>query len=504
MCYGFVMQPLLSREEVRALEMRACAHDGLSMGTLMQNAGRAATEVIAGRYAGHLSRVVVVGGVGNNGGDAWVVARLLKVHGADPMAVCVGDATHMTGDALENWQRLASVGVKTFVTAQASQVASFIGDATLIVDGLFGTGLSRTIDDVYLEVVQMINASASVVVALDIPSGVDANTGGVFGDAVRADLTVTFVAGKLGLYQYPGRLYAGDIVVGDIGVQCSTAQASVLEPNDLHSLPKRDAMMHKASHGHLLVIGGSEGKTGAPYLSGYAAMRMGAGLTTVVTRSEARQALDAKVVELMTESLDEAPEQVCAQMSARFANMKAAVIGPGLGVDDKGQIYARQLAQHLPVPAVLDADALTALGPVVTPPSFAAPRVLTPHPGEAARLLGTTSVEVQQNRVAAAQRIARVYRAVTVLKGAGTLVASPEGRVVVCGIACPALATAGSGDVLAGIIGALLLETSAFDAAYLGVLAHAQAGVAINVDRGALARDIADALPQVAKAQLHS
>jgi NAD(P)H-hydrate epimerase len=490
------MIPLLSRAEVRALDAAAVAKLGVPSIVLMENAGAQAALALRTRFGQQLGQVLVLGGVGQNGGDAWVVARHLRVHGLLPRCVLLGDRAKVKGDALTNLNALEALGCAVTGLASEESLGALIASASLIVDGLFGTGLDRPLSGLALALVRAINAADKPVLALDLPSGLDADTGQELGAAVRAQLTVTFAAHKPGLHQHPGAALAGEIVCAQIGVPvASSGQAGLIEAEDVAALlPARAADAHKGTHGHVLVIAGSAGKTGAAFLSANAALRMGAGLVTLASDPETRRALEQKVIEIMTAAIDPAARVASALTLAE--GKAAAVIGPGLGLDPDAQAFARTLARELPIPAVLDADALTSLaGELEGLRAASAARVLTPHPGEASRLLGRSTPEVQADRVATARALADKSGQVVVLKGARTVIAEPAGRLRIASAGTPALGTAGTGDVLAGVIGALLAQLPAFEAALAGVELHARAGaIAARSDRGLLASELLPAL----------
>lgn len=498
------MRPLFTRDEARAFDDAAIAA-GVPGIVLMENAARGATEVLASRFADRLERVLLVGGVGLNGGDAWALGRQLLARGLRPTAIVVGDRSAVGGDARTNLDALERLGVEiTNVGSEAAAAAIVPGrlaTATAIVDGLFGTGLSRPVAGVAAVVVDALAARRVPLLALDLPSGIDADTGEMLGCAIRADVTVTFGAHKRGLLQGEGLERAGEVVLVHIGVPAPGASACVLlEPSDLAAwIPRRARSAHKGTAGHVLVLAGSAGKTGAALLVGHAAMRAGAGLVTLAARGAARAALDQKVVELMTAEIPDALEAGALAVARESEGKRALVVGPGLGLDATSRGLALRVAVDSALPTVLDADALTAIGSDLGLLEQArAPRVLTPHPGEAARLLGCSVADVQRDRHAAAERIAARSGAVVVLKGARTVIAGP-GRSAVSGRGTPALGAAGTGDVLAGTIAALLGGTThAFEAAAAGVLLHALAGErAAIADRGVLAHEVADAIPQV-------
>ncbi len=498
--------PLCTRAQSTAFDA-AAIDAGVPGIVLMENAGRGAAEVVraeldrlpAGRH-----EVVCIGGTGNNGGDAWVVARHLVRQQLKVRAILVGSSSALTGDASIAFEALRAVGVEVREVAPGPIP---LDGASLIVDGLFGTGLSRPIEGGFAEVVESIVRAAgdgTHVVALDLPSGVDADTGQVLGVAVRADCTVTFAARKRGLTQYPGRALAGRVVVADIGVPAPIVdQASIIEDSDLMRwVPARAADAHKGIAGRVLVAGGSPGKTGAGILAGWGALRGGAGLVTIATKAQA--AIDAKVVELMTRPLGSAEE-----LLEQIDQHDAAVIGPGLGLSANSADRVRE-ALTSETPLVLDADALTHIaklgeGGFALLKNATAIRVLTPHPGEAARLLGTTSAEVQADRFGAAETLAQKCGQVVLLKGAGSIVVDPRSdHCRVCVAGTPALAVGGTGDVLAGLVGALLAcGVSAYDAASAAAQLCARAGELAAVgDRGVRAREVADRIPHVLAAVL--
>jgi NAD(P)H-hydrate epimerase len=383
---------------------------------------------------------------------------------------------------------------------------------------LFGTGLDRPVAGLHAKVIERINAAPQDVprVALDIPSGLDADSGAVLGHAVEATHTVTFASHKRGMHQHPGAQLAGELTLASIGVPAPLeSSCQQLEAADVARwVPRRQPDAHKGTGGHVLVLAGGPGRTGAALLSGLAALRSGAGLVTLCPRSGARAALDAKVIELMTADLPAGVEDALAAIAQLVKDKHAAVLGPGFGLDDDGRTLLVKLAVSLPKPCVLDADALTAIGDQLgTLKQAAAERVLTPHPAEAARVLGLSTPEVQADRYRAVTRLAAESGQVAVLKGARTLIAHPDGRIHVCPLDTPALAVAGTGDVLTGVIAALLPsfgsqpagsaggKLGAFGAASAAVYLHARAGaLAAHSDRGLFAREVADAIPHALEA----
>lgn len=496
-----MVHPLFTREESRDVDRRAMEDLGIVSLVLMENAGRGATDAICQALGDRLGQVVLVGGPGQNGGDAWVVARRLTLLGHRALAVLVGDASRLRGDAQRNWTLLGKLGVETAEVSpdHPEAVAEHLDRATLIVDGLFGTGLDRPIRGGYAEVIASMDASPAPMVALDLPSGLDADTGAIFGIASHAALTVTFAGHKRGLHQYPGVEHAGQVRLADIGIPIgASSRASLWTKEDLGTLiAPRAQDAHKGTNGHLLVVGGSPGKTGAAVLAGRAAFRAGAGLVTIGARADARAALEEKVIELMTAGLPEEVGQ--AAVESLCAGKRAVVLGPGMGLDEVGRAWASAFARHATVPTVIDADALTHVAEqgLSSLKDAAAPRILTPHPGEAARLLGRSTADVQADRYAAADALARISGQVVILKGARSIVAG-AGELRVCAEGTPALGVAGTGDVLSGVVGALVLTLPPIDAATAGALLHALAAVEAAVgDRGLIASEVADAVPTV-------
>ncbi|MDH3201506.1 MAG: NAD(P)H-hydrate dehydratase [Myxococcales bacterium] len=495
------MQWLFNRQEARDVDRAAIKDLGIDSLVLMENAGRGATDAILDRFGDRLTRIVLVGGPGQNGGDAWVIARRLSLLGHAPSAVLIGQASLLKGDAKVNWELLGKLAVDATELSidEAGNLSELLSDASLIVDGLFGTGLDRPIEGGYAKAITTIDAASASVVSLDLPSGLDADTGGILGVAPHAELTVTFAGLKRGLHQYPGVEYAGEVRVADIGIPiASSGGASVWVAADLGALiAPRAGDAHKGTNGHLLVIGGAPGKTGAAVLAGRAAFRAGAGLVTIGARPDARSALEQKVIEVMTTELPANASK--AEVEALCEGKRAVVLGPGLGLDETARAWTHAFVRHAPVATVIDADAITNVAEegIEALRGAAAPRILTPHPGEAGRLLGQSSAEVQADRYAAATAIAERSEQVVILKGARSIVGTTN-ELRVCGEGTPALGVAGTGDVLSGVVGALSMTLQPIDAAIAGALLHALAGGEAAIgDRGLIASEVADAVPVV-------
>jgi hydroxyethylthiazole kinase-like uncharacterized protein yjeF len=506
------MTPVLSRAQMRAFDAHAVAKARVPSLVLMENAGRGATdalvrEVLSGRPTA--ARVVVVCGAGNNGGDGLVVARHLLLRGACPVVCLVADPRKLTPDARTNLDAWLGVGGEVRELAAGGSLSALtdaMGSAAVVVDALFGTGLDRAIEGWLGSVVGAVNEAAAPRFALDLPSGLDADTGRVLGVVVEAKTTATFAHPKLGLLTPNGARLAGKVHVVDIGVPASLAAqvgsaAGLLDSSDLAKwLGPRSSGAHKGSAGHVLVVAGSRGKSGAPQLVARGAMRAGAGLATIATWADTASAIESQVLEVMTARID--PSRTAESLEAIFKGKQAVAIGPGLGLGDDARAVVEYALTVWRGPVVADADALTAFAG--KPEVFRAAKsaILTPHPGEIARLLGKTPAQVESDRFGAARELVSATGAVVVLKGAHTVIAAPDARLAVSPVACAALATAGSGDVLCGIVAALACALPPFDAACAAVLLHALAGEAWSrahggADRGMLASEIADALTTV-------
>jgi NAD(P)H-hydrate epimerase len=446
------LEPLLTADETRAAEE---AHSG-SLDELMERAGAAVADVVLRRFPG---RVTVVCGGGNNGGDGKVCARLLQAAGRDVKIV----------DGLGD-----------------------LGETDVVVDALLGIGLRDAPREDAARMIELINASGRPVVAVDVPSGVNASTGEVPGVAVRASVTVTFGAAKLGLAIAPGRFHAGSVHVAPIGLRPRAHEHALVPASALLDIPRKHAESTKYSAGSVLIVGGSRGLTGAPMLAALAAQRADAGYVAVAAPESSLPVIEARLLEVVKHAL---PEDASGKLLRRSVDgilaaaekADAVAIGPGLGRSEQTVELVRLLLEQLDGPVVLDADALWELEPFAR----AAPTVLTPHSGELARLLGADAREIDAHRLDAARRASSLFGSVVLLKGADTIVASPREGVLVCDYGTPTLATAGSGDVLTGIVAAFLAKgLEARAAAALAAVAHGVAAELIEVQPGTIASDL--------------
>lgn len=469
-------EPLYTVAEIRALEQAAQAR--LAPGELMQRAGAAAAAAIANRLGEDRGRVLIVCGPGNNGGDGYVCAVELKQRGIDVQCVALADPA--TADASAARERWTAAGGPT---SAALPAADSFG---AVVDAMFGIGMARPLAGDFLAAAEWMTRQRAPVIAVDVPSGLDADrgcwVGGVVG--VRAATTISFIGAKAGLFTGDGCDAAGTVIVEGIGVAPGRPIGVLLDPADFAALLfSRQRNSHKGTYGSVAVVGGNVGMVGAPLLAARAALRLGAGRVYVDCIGAPEMRLDPQQPELMFQPLQ------------ALENLSTCVIGCGLGSDPAARTaLATALAE--PCPVVIDADALNLLASddelVCRCASRTAATVLTPHPLEAARLLRIASASVQSNRIASALDLAARCRAFVVLKGAGSVVAGPDGRYAVSPTGSPALATAGTGDVLAGMIGALLAQCSDVQqAVYAGVWLHGAAADDFGADVGLVATDIA-------------
>ncbi len=472
-------------EGVRALDRCAIERQGIPGYTLMCRAGTALLAAVEAEFPSS-SRLLVVCGAGNNAGDGYVLARLAREEGYHVVVSALVPPSSLGGDAARAWQDFAADGREAVQWAPA-----LLADADLVVDAILGTGLTRDVDGRFAAAVDAINEAGTPVLAVDIPSGLDADNGRIRGTAVEADATVTFVGLKVGLVTGAGPDLCGQLRYSDLDVpaDCAGVAEPVLrrlsETALAGLLPRRSRSAHKGLFGHLLIVGGSPGMGGAVRLAGEAALRTGAGLVTIATHPCHAAVVTGGRPELMCRGVEQGDD-----LEPLISRATHLALGPGLGTGGWGrEMFAAALAAGLP--AVLDADALNLLAEA---PRRSGDWILTPHPGEAGRLLETGTGDVQADRMAAAATISGRYGGVAVLKGAGTLVAAGDGEApAICTHGNPGMASPGMGDVLTGIVGALLAQGLApRTAAETGVLVHALAGDAAARDgeRGLVAGDL--------------
>jgi len=473
------VKPLFTAEEMREREASA-ERTGTSTRELMERAGRALTAA-ALHLAAPEGRFAVLCGPGNNGGDGLVAARHLAVAGRQVLVILVADPATLKGDPAANLEALRAMGGSA--SGMLEQFSPRPGDVA--VDALLGTGLNRPPEGALADAIHALwkwRALGARVLSADLPSGLASDTGVPFRPCVQADATVAFGALKVGEALEPGASLCGELSVVDIGLPVDRSSTGLIEEDDVRtSLPERRPDGHKGAYGHLLVVAGSRGRSGAAALAGLAALRSGVGLVTVATPENALSDVLGHAPELMGRGLDDEKPLGPLHLEALLEGAEgkdALVIGPGIARGKKTYLLLADLLERYPGPVLLDADALNALeGHLDVLGAAQGPLVLTPHPGEMARLSGLSVAEIQGNRVEVARGFARAHRVVLVLKGARTVVALPDGRVGINPTGNPGMATGGSGDVLSGVCGALLAQGLApADAATVGTFAHGLAG----------------------------
>ncbi len=482
---------------------------------LMERAGAglvACLEQIYGSARG--KRVTILCGKGNTGGDGFVVARLLRRRQAHVRVLTMTPVSELSRDAATMYRQFVRAAGKSAVQPyrSTSQALPLLRENDLLIDALLGTGLSSDVTGRYGDAIDNINEAGRPVVAVDLPSGLHADTGAILGRAVRASLTVTFGLPKLGLYQNHGIDLAGSVRIVDIGIPSAyidavTSRTMLMTPAFVRaSLPARKPSSHKGTFGHAGIIAGSVGKTGAAAMAARAALRIGAGLVTVAVPSSVNDVLEAKLLEAMTIPMPETKSRTFARtafdrLTAFIAARTAIAIGPGLSTHPETVELVQALTKQLDRPAVLDADALNALaGRASMLTACKTPPILTPHPGEMARLeTNATPQTVNADRIGTAARFARERGVFVVLKGARTVVARPDGTTAICPTGNPGMATAGTGDVLTGMIVGLLAQgLPPWDASCAATYLHGCAGDLASAEKGQaglIARDLIEQIP---------
>jgi len=514
---------LVTAEQMQALDRRTIDEAHVRGTTLMERAGSGVVTHLWSAYGSLKKRaIVIMCGKGNNGGDGLVVARLLHQKGGTVHTVLLTSPKDLSPDAQTMYRRLTRLTPRPRVHIQPSveQLKPLLGKGHVIVDAILGTGLTSEVREPYRTAIDLINQSSGIKVAIDIPSGLDSNSGVVLGSAVTADLTVTFGYPKVGLFLGSAIDRVGQIEVVDIGIPFQFAEdlapRLTLTTQEMVRavIPTRRPTAHKGTFGHAGIIAGSPGKTGAAAMAGLSALRMGTGLVTIASPRGVSSILETKLLEVMTDPMPDSPHhrlgmEANSALLAFSQNKSALGIGPGLGVSEETTSLLVQLLPQLAIPCLLDADALNGLAThleVFTEMTF--PPILTPHPGEMARLLGHeySAKTINEDRLGVAKRFAREYRAIVVLKGARTIVAEPEGRVAFCPTGNPGMASAGMGDVLTGVITGLLAQgVPSWEAAQAGVYAHGLAGdiAAARIGpTGLIAGDVIATIPQAIQAIL--
>jgi NAD(P)H-hydrate epimerase len=505
---------LYSAAEMVAADRYAINTLGIPGVVLMENAGRACAQVLEERFSRCFpGPLVVVAGKGNNGGDGYVVARILADRGWQVTTLVLAEEQRIGGDAATMLQILRNcAGEVVFVDDVDRLRQHFVNlQPQLIVDALFGTGLVSDVLGLPAAAIALMNEAAVPLVAIDIPSGVDASTGRICGCAVRADLTVSFDHPKVGHASTPGALHVGELEVVDIGIPVTRRPADLLPQTWLLDvgaarslLPKRPPFAHKGTFGHLLVVAGSPGKTGAAALAGDAGIRSGCGLVTVAVPATLHSILEVKLTEAMTVALAEEDGLLALAAADQIAHLTAScqalALGPGLGQSAELRHLLRQVMATVQLPMVIDADGLNLLAGQLECLRERQTKalILTPHPGEMARLAGVSVSTIEADRFSVARDFARQHQVVLLLKGARTIIAAPDGRVHINTSGNNGLSSGGSGDVLTGLIGGLLAQgCDAFAAASLAAWWHGRAAEQIAANRGEAGMTASDLIGQL-------
>ncbi len=484
---------LYTAEQVRCLDACAINEHGIPGYELMKRAGRAVFDAAESRFPAAVNWAVVCG-AGNNAGDGYVIARLALDAGKSVCLYTLGPPEELKGDA----RTAAQDFLKGNSVVHRWPPVSDHEAPELVIDALLGTGLDRPVKGEYRKAIDWMNIQRCPGFAVDIPSGLNADTGQVMGIAFRSDFTISFIGIKQGLITCDGPDYTGELVFDSLDIPCTVYESIsdsgfIIRENLLTQIAKhRKRNSHKGQYGHVLVAGGNAGMAGAVRLAGEAALRCGSGLVTIATHPVHSAVLNLARPELMVNGVSETGD-----MTALLKKATVVAVGPGLGLNDwSRELFLNCLGSERPL--LVDADGLNLLA---EKPCSREKWILTPHPAEAGRLLGISTEEIQANRVDSARKLAAKYGGIVVLKGCGTVLAEPNGGFAICPLGNPGMATAGSGDVLTGIIASLLGQCDdPWNAAQAGVVAHAAAGdhaAAILGERGMLAGDIIESLPQV-------
>jgi hydroxyethylthiazole kinase-like uncharacterized protein yjeF len=509
----------VTAEEMAEMDRTAIEVLGIPGVVLMENAGRGATEVMWRYFPGlEGKKVAVLAGGGNNGGDGFVIARHLWQKRVAVKVYLLKKRESYEGDAKVNLEIIEKIGIQVEEHSDNKSLAGLkrrLTQADLLVDAILGTGLNASVRGLYREIIDLVNELERPVLAVDLPSGLSATSGVPLGVCIQASVTATLGLPKVGQLVTPGCSYVGHLEVVDIGLPRSVTEASEpprlwLEASDLAPLLRpRSLVSHKGSFGHVLVVGGSVGKTGAAAMAGLGAARTGAGLVTLAVPTSLHGLMEVKLTEVMTEPLAETADQTVAtvalpRLHALLKGKQALALGPGLSVDAETAKVVQDLVENCPCPIVLDADGINALVDRLDVLKRArAPLILTPHPGEMGRLVKCSAEEVQNKRLSLVQSFSEQYGVTLVLKGARTLVGGHGGRLAINSTGNPGLASGGTGDVLTGLIAGFLAQgLSPFDSACTGVYCHGKAADRLARrwgDRGMLATDLLPEIPVILK-----
>lgn len=507
---------LVSANEMREMDRRTIEDFGVPGRVLMENAGREATRILCDQFPDIINnRVGVIAGRGNNGGDGFVIARYLAQKNIDVTVYILAERSMVKGDAAANLNLLPSLNVPIIEVQNEEAFSAYetsMRHQSIWVDAILGTGLKSEVRGHYKKVIEFINRQNKPVLAVDIPSGLNSDTGQLCGACIRAHTTVTFAFAKSGHLIYPGADFTGNLEIVDIGIpphisKKVSPRQHLLTPDLIrNSFIPRAKDAHKGNTGHLLVIAGSPGKTGAAAMTAMSALRIGAGLVTLGIPKGLSPVLETQVLEAMTYPLAETVDGMLDEssfdaISKLLADKKCLALGPGIGTSVETKNLVHRIIQEIEKPMVIDADGLNNLvGHTSILKTIRAPIVLTPHPGEMARLIDRTIGDIQKDRISCARDAAETLHAHVVLKGARTIIAHPDGNVFINPTGNPGMASGGMGDVLTGIIAGLIAQGySPQSATHTGVYLHGAAADDLAIHRGPfgfLATEVMNAIPE--------
>ncbi|RMF88711.1 MAG: NAD(P)H-hydrate dehydratase [Nitrospinota bacterium] len=516
---------VVTAQEMRTIDQRTVTEYRMPSLLLMERAGMAVAQTVQQRYPDQLSRgVAVFAGKGNNGGDGFAAARNLLRTRVPVTVFLLAPREAVRGDARTNLEMFAALGgeiVEITTEADLPSLQSRLGHYGLFIDALLGTGLNSAVSGIYATVITLMNAQPAPTVAIDIPSGLSADSGKILGPHVWADCTVTLALPKPGLLLYPAARAVGELEIADIGIPLPllhdpSLRLQLLEAEEIAGLvcKPRDPDTHKGTYGHVLIVAGSPGKTGAGALASLGALYTGAGLVTYALPQGLNLAMESRLLEVMTFPLPETGagtigEAAFSALEPLFSTVDVVVIGPGISAHPETGRFLERVVQEVDLPLVIDADGINHLArnPALLE-AGEAPRILTPHPGEMARLVGLSTAAVQENRIEVAREFVQKYRGTyLILKGARTLVAGPDGHVAINPTGNAGMATAGTGDVLSGMVGSFIGQgLPPREASQVAVFLHGLAGDLAREEkgeRGLVAGDILHRLPQALQRMHH-
>lgn len=506
---------VVTSDEMQEIDRKTIIEWGISGSVLMERAGLAVAQKIKQIY--HHKKILVFSGSGNNGGDGMVVARILKSEGYDVKVILTSDAKKIRGDALTQYKIATKFDIPFFNSEYfLENHEKLLSQDIVIVDAIFGTGLSKEITGEIAEIIKLINKSCLPVISIDMPSGISSNTGQIYGISIKADCTVTFGLPKRGQFLYPGAEFTGKLFIEDIGfpkelVESDLLNVELVEKDKVSRLiPERKKYSHKGDYGHVLLLAGSRGKTGAALMSAKACLRTGAGLVTIGIPERLSDIFQQRVTEEMTLILPDNGDGTLSEKALDkimdFAEKSADLIaiGPGLGVNNSIRKIVNELILKSKIPLIIDADGLNSISnPEIVLKKAESEIVLTPHPGEMSYLVNLSVTDIEKDRINKAISFASETGANIVLKGTPTIIASPEKKAYINPTGNPGMATAGSGDVLTGIIsGFAAQKISVLDSCILGVYLHGLAGDIAAKKMGMhslIASDIIHSLPKAFK-----